>query len=66
MDAVDLARYPALANVEHWTATLAAGDCIYIPEGWYHQVRSVGSRSLAVNVWFAPMYGNIGVISDHL
>ena len=50
VDAVDLVRYPALAAVEHWTAALAPGDCIYIPAGWYHQVRSARPRSLAVTV----------------
>ena len=32
-------------------ATLLAGDCLFIPEGWWHQVDSA-KGTLAVNIWF--------------
>eukprot|EP00658_Telonema_sp_P-2_P003683 TRINITY_DN1137_c0_g1_i12.p2 TRINITY_DN1137_c0_g1~~TRINITY_DN1137_c0_g1_i12.p2 ORF type:complete len:107 (+),score=30.02 TRINITY_DN1137_c0_g1_i12:217-537(+) len=30
------------------------GDCLFIPVGWYHQVRSgrPGERNLGINIWF--------------
>ena len=34
-----------------YRVTLLAGDVLYIPEGWWHQVRS-DSCSMALNYWF--------------
>ena len=37
-----------------WSAHMVAGDCMYVPYGWAHQVRSY-SRNIAVNIWWAAM-----------
>eukprot|EP00041_Stephanoeca_diplocostata_P016136 m.314533 g.314533 ORF g.314533 m.314533 type:complete len:287 (+) comp20267_c0_seq12:941-1801(+) len=55
VDNVDADAYPALVQFEHWEARMEPGDCMYIPQEWIHQVRSYGSRNLAVNVWFHRM-----------
>jgi len=52
VDAVDLIRFPGWRDVEWSRAGVEAGDCIYIPHGWYHQVRSGPTRTLSVNVWY--------------
>ncbi|XP_066917312.1 bifunctional peptidase and (3S)-lysyl hydroxylase JMJD7-like [Clytia hemisphaerica] len=54
VDAVDLDKYPGIAQAPWWKAKMQAGDCLFIPEGWFHQVRSHtdNKRNMAVNVWF--------------
>ena len=49
---VDYNRYPSLDNesVHYYQVELTAGDCIFIPALWIHQVRST-YRNIAVNYW---------------
>jgi len=52
VDAVDFIKYPTMANVgEYHFANMTAGDCLYIPYKWIHQVRSY-DRNIAVNLWW--------------
>lgn len=51
VDAVDPERFPCYAKAEFTKAFMETGDCLFIPQGWYHQVNSI-SRNLAVNVWW--------------
>eukprot|EP00656_Telonema_subtile_P040204 TRINITY_DN45269_c0_g1_i1.p1 TRINITY_DN45269_c0_g1~~TRINITY_DN45269_c0_g1_i1.p1 ORF type:complete len:424 (-),score=71.75 TRINITY_DN45269_c0_g1_i1:2-1273(-) len=37
-----------------YTAQLDAGDALFIPEGWWHQVESTAS-TVALNVWFCGL-----------
>jgi hypothetical protein len=56
IDQMDLLRFPKWATLEYTTAEVAAGDCLFLPSFWYHQVNSGdhGERNLAVNFWFFP------------
>jgi hypothetical protein len=38
--AVDLARFPGWASLQWSEAEVQAGDCVFIPTGWYHHVDS--------------------------
>ena len=41
--------------------TVNAGEMLYIPAGWFHEVRSVGGGAeghLAFNYWFHPPDGD--------
>ena len=49
-DAPDYERFPAARDVTFLRVTLEAGDLLFLPEGWFHQVQSV-STSLSVNFW---------------
>jgi lysine-specific demethylase 8 len=51
VDAVDLLHYPRVAHMAWREATLEAGDCMFIPAGYMHAVRSY-ERNVAVSVWF--------------
>ncbi|XP_061177332.1 tRNA wybutosine-synthesizing protein 5-like [Saccostrea echinata] len=51
VDSVDYTKYPGLADVEFYTINITAGDCLFIPYKWIHQVRSFDSN-LAVNIWW--------------
>jgi len=54
-DAVDCWRFPALCSLPVRTATVRAGDCLFIPKRLYHSVISDGGeerKSLAINIWF--------------
>ena len=49
-DAPDYGRFPKARDVTFMRVTLEAGDLLFLPEGWFHQVESV-STSLSVNFW---------------
>ncbi|GLO12491.1 hypothetical protein PPUJ20028_10720 [Pseudomonas putida] len=49
-DAPDYQRFPAAREVPFLRVILGAGDLLFLPEGWFHQVESV-STSLSVNFW---------------
>lgn len=51
VDSVDYTKFPGMAEVEFYHVNVTAGDCLYIPYLWIHQVRSYGSN-LAVNIWW--------------
>jgi hypothetical protein len=60
VDRVDLQRFPAVANATTYLANLSAGDAVYIPDGWWHVIRS-HSRNIAVALEIAPYQGEGGV-----
>ena len=49
-DHPDDEKYPAARGVVFHRIVLEAGDLLFLPEGWFHQVESV-STSLSVNFW---------------
>ena len=49
-DAPDYQRFPAAKDVTFMRIVLQAGDLLFLPEGWFHQVESV-TTSLSVNFW---------------
>nr|XP_009858838.1 uncharacterized protein LOC100182837 [Ciona intestinalis] len=51
VDAVDFVKYPWLADTRYGIAKMEAGDCLFIPYKWHHQVNSFGNN-LAINIWF--------------
>ncbi|XP_038055078.1 bifunctional peptidase and arginyl-hydroxylase JMJD5-like [Patiria miniata] len=51
VERVDLNKFPGLRNLEFHEAKMQAGDCIYLPFKWIHQVNSFGSN-VAVNIWW--------------
>ncbi|XP_032229614.2 uncharacterized protein LOC5505291 isoform X2 [Nematostella vectensis] len=53
VDKVDMYQYPFLQHIPWWQAHMHAGDCMYVPYGWAHQVTS-SSRNVAVNIWWSP------------
>jgi hypothetical protein len=48
--APDLARHPLYADAVAQVVTLRAGDALFIPEGYWHQVDSEGT-TIGVNYW---------------
>ncbi|MFG0928482.1 cupin-like domain-containing protein [Pseudomonas sp. CJQ_8] len=49
-DAPDYQSFPDARQVSFLRVLLEAGDLLFLPEGWFHQVESV-STSLSVNFW---------------
>jgi hypothetical protein len=43
-------EFPAARKIEFLTVHLRAGDLLFLPEGWFHQVSSLSS-SLSINFW---------------
>ena len=52
-DQPDLEAFPAFANASRVEVTVHAGEMLFIPAGWYHEVTSYG-RHVALNFWFEP------------
>lgn len=51
----DLDRYPLFRSATPLVAELGPGDVLFVPTGWWHQVRSL-TLSLALNYfWAAPV-----------
>lgn len=51
----DLDRYPLFKGATPRVAELGPGDVLFVPTGWWHQVRSL-TMSLALNYfWVAPV-----------
>lgn len=53
----DLSRYPEFVHARPVHVELEAGDMLYLPAAWWHQVVSSTDgegRCLAVNLWFNP------------
>ena len=50
----DLELYPRFAEAQKamLTAELEAGDALYIPYGWWHQVHSLSRFNVLVNYWW--------------
>lgn len=51
IDNPDVEQFPDFRRVPMLRADVMAGDVLYIPVCWFHQVHSVG-RNLAINIWF--------------
>lgn len=54
IDRPDLSRYPRYAEAQavRVDIELEAGDALYIPYGWWHQVRSLSPFNVLVNYWW--------------
>lgn len=55
VDSVDMYKFPGLQTIPYYRVLMEAGDCLFIPARWIHQVRSYGTRNLAVNIWWAHL-----------
>ncbi|EDO30444.1 predicted protein, partial [Nematostella vectensis] len=56
-DEINLDLYPNISDVEWTYATINDGDCIFLPSGYIHQVRSYG-RSISATMLFTASVDN--------
>ncbi|KAK2547733.1 Bifunctional peptidase and arginyl-hydroxylase JMJD5 [Acropora cervicornis] len=54
-DSVDLEIFPRIKEVQFSKVTMNKGDCIFMPGGYWHQVRSWGYMNSAVAIWFSQL-----------
>ncbi|CAF1561880.1 unnamed protein product [Rotaria sp. Silwood1] len=48
---VDFNQYPELENIDYYVTNLTAGDCLFIPNGWIFQERSLDNTiSIIYNI----------------
>ncbi|XP_002127027.2 uncharacterized protein LOC494374 [Ciona intestinalis] len=57
VDKVDLIKFKDFAKIPWSNITINAGDCLYLPKSYYHQVYSEGTNNLAVSILFSRMDG---------
>jgi hypothetical protein len=54
-------QFPGFSSLSRATVTVTPGRILYLPAGWFHEVRSQGVAQgghLAVNYWFHPPSGS--------
>jgi mannose-6-phosphate isomerase-like protein (cupin superfamily) len=51
-DAINLTSHPRVAEVEWHHGELRAGDILYIPQYWWHQLEGSGAPGTAISLWF--------------
>jgi len=59
-DNADLKRFPLFENASPVRVTVEAGETLYLPAFWYHQVSvptGVDTPTIAVNKWFDANFG---------
>lgn len=44
----DFEKYPELKDLEVFQTALQAGDVLYIPDGWLHDIRGLGGASISI------------------
>ena len=49
-EGVDVARYPKILDVPVQVVTVTAGDLLYSPEQWWHEIVILPGRNLAINL----------------
>lgn len=52
-DRVDHRRFPNYAHTHPREARIEAGDLLFLPAGWFHEVHSEGTH-MAINFWADP------------
>jgi hypothetical protein len=50
-DFINYSQFPKLKNVECFESILEPGDLLFIPSGWWHEVKSL-DLSISVNFWW--------------
>jgi lysine-specific demethylase 8 len=50
---LDLERFPKLRDAVLYAGTVGPGDILFMPRGWWHDIRSK-TPSVSVNHWFGP------------
>lgn len=57
-DAEEFEALPYFRYCPRYVVDLEPGDCLYIPTWWYHSIRNLEARTLAVAIrWAAPLAG---------
>eukprot|EP00111_Clytia_hemisphaerica_P020731 TCONS_00061125-protein len=62
VDKVNFTAFPQVRKVQEYVrASMEAGDCLFIPYKWIHQVNSIANekkQNVAVNIWFKHTRGH--------
>lgn len=64
----DFEKFPKFKNaIEHaQTATLKAGDAIFIPANWWHHIEALDKFNVLVNYWWRQVDDYVGAPNDAL
>ena len=50
VNSVDFEKFPEMKNIPWNSAKMSAGDCLFLPTQYWHQVRSYEDRNVAVSI----------------
>jgi hypothetical protein len=65
IDAPDLERYPRLANIRYTEGILHAGETIFFPRGWLHQVVTL-EKSISLSHHYMSSNNCVAVMSAYV
>lgn len=51
VDKINAYKYRLVTEMKWYWSSLRAGDCIFLPSGWLHQIRSYG-RGISTSIYF--------------
>jgi hypothetical protein len=59
----DYTRHPRFRAATVWTATLGAGETLFIPHGWWHHTRSLDD-AVAMNFWWGGRVTQLATLAS--
>lgn len=65
LDSIKIESFPLLKKATRIDFELKAGQCLFLPAGWFHNVTSLGDENgvhMALNMWTVP---HVSDISDN-
>lgn len=64
---IDYQKFPLVKNAQPYHGILEAGDILYMPPLWWHQVRSL-ETAISVNYWWHrfEIISNSGIEDEHI
>jgi hypothetical protein len=54
LDNIDYERFPLMTDVTCMEADIRAGDVVFVPSFFYHQVNSLEPATISINIFFGP------------
>lgn len=67
ISAPDLSRHPRFAEARRVSCRVEAGDAIYVPTEWWHEVEShpdADGKTVGVNLFYRPWFHRFGFVQD--
>jgi len=55
----DFETYPLVRHATYYTGILQPGDCLFIPALWFHNIKSLDTHAISVNVFWRHLNSDL-------